>query len=225
VALTIFWSIPTTFIGVLSNIGEISDGVKFLHWVNELPQPILGAIEGLLPSLLQSTLVSFVPVIFRYAARLGGEVTMSQIELQTQDWYFAFQVIQVFLVTTFASGATAVVTALYNDPKKAPELLAKRLPKASNFYLSYFIIYGFGQSSKNLMNWSGLFFDKVFGFFDKTPRQIYGRYTSLSGTGWGSWYPKFTTLAIIGRIPTLFDLVEISVLMKPQLYPTHVLPR
>jgi hypothetical protein len=198
VALTIFWSIPTSFIGILSNIGQIANDVKWLHWINSLPEPVLGAIEGLLPSLLLSTLVSFVPVIFRYVARLSGEVTKAHIELKTQDWYFAFQVIQVFLVTTFASGATAVTADLINDPKQAPELLAKKLPKASNFYLSYFIIYGFGQSTKNLLNCSGLFFDRFFSLFDKTPRDKFERYISMSGTGWGSWYPKFTNLAIIG---------------------------
>jgi hypothetical protein len=169
-----------------------------LHWINKLPDPVLAAIEGLLPSLLLSTLVSYVPVIFRYVAYLGGEVTKAEIELKTQEWYFGFQVIQVFLVTTFASAATAVIPDLINDPKQAPELLAKKLPKASNFYLSYFIIYGFGQSTKNLMNWSGLFMNKFFSLFEKTPRDKYERYTSMSGTGWGSWYPKFTNLAIIG---------------------------
>lgn len=200
VALTIFWSIPTSFIGVLSNIGDIADKVKFLHWINNLPAPVLGAIEGLLPALLLSYIVSLVPIICRYVARQGGEVTTAQIELKTQEWYFTFQVIQVFLVTTFSSGATAVVTELINDPKMAPELLAKRLPKASNFYLSYFIIYGFGQSTKNLMNWSVLFFNKAGSILDRTPRDKYERYTSLSGTGWGSWYPKFTNLAIIGKL-------------------------
>jgi hypothetical protein len=197
-ALTLFWSIPTSFIGVLSNISDIADKFSWLHWINRLPPSILGAIEGLLPSLLLSTLVSYVPIICRYFARLSGEVTSAEIELKTQTWYFIFQVIQVFLVTTLASGATAVFADIANDPKSAPELLARKLPKASNFYLSYFIIYGFGQSTKNLLNWSGLFFDKFFGLFDKTPRDKYTRYTSMSGTGWGSWYPKFTNLALIG---------------------------
>jgi hypothetical protein len=205
VALIIFWSIPTSFIGVLSNVSDIADKISWLHWINDLPAPVLGAIEGLLPSLLLSYLVSLVPMICRYVARLGGEVTTARIELKTQEWYFAFQVIQVFLVTTFSSGATAVTADIINDPKMAPELLAKKLPQASNFYLSYFIIYGFGQSTKNLMNWSGLFFDKVFGLFDTTPRAKYERYTSMSGTGWGSWYPKFTNLAIIGIDSYLYD--------------------
>jgi hypothetical protein len=198
IALIIFWSIPTSFIGILSNVSQLANDVKWLHWLNNLPDPVLGAIEGLLPSLLLSTLVSYVPIICRYVAYLSGEVTKSHIELKTQEWYFAFQVIQVFLVTTFASGATAVIPDLINDPKSAPELLAKKLPKASNFYLSYFVIYGFGQSTKNLLNWSSLFMARFFSLFDKTPRDKYERYTTLSGTGWGSWYPKFTNLAIIG---------------------------
>lgn len=197
-ALTLFWSIPTSFIGVLSNISDIADRFSWLHWINRLPPSILGAIEGLLPSLLLSTLVSYVPIIFRYIARLSGEVTVAEIELKTQTWYFIFQVIQVFLVTTLSSGATAVFQSIANDPKMAPELLAKKLPKASNFYLSYFVIYGLGQSTKNLLNWSGLFFDKLYALFDRTPRDKYDRYTSMSGTGWGSWYPKFTNLALIG---------------------------
>ncbi|TLD21843.1 DUF221-domain-containing protein [Venturia nashicola] len=197
ITLTLFWSIPTSFIGVLSNVSDIADRFVWLHWISRLPPSVLGAIEGLLPSLLLSTLVSYVPIICRYFARLSGEVTTAEIELKTQTWYFIFQVIQVFFVTSLSSGATAVFQDIANNPRKAPELLAKKLPKASNFYLSYFIIYGLGQSTKNLLNWSGLFFDKLYALFDRTPRDKYERYTSMSGTGWGSWYPKFTNLALI----------------------------
>jgi hypothetical protein len=219
ILLILFWSIPTSFIGILSNVSQLADDVKWLGWLNKLPDPILGAIEGLLPSLLLSTLVSYVPIICRYVAYLSGEIDKSHIELKTQEWYFAFQVIQVFLVTTFASGATAVIPDLINDPKQAPILLAQKLPKASNFYLSYFVIYGFGQSTKNLLNWSGLFFDKFYSLFEKTPREKYERYVGLSGTGWGSWYPKFTNLAIIGTsLPSSHATLRIT--NENQQYPT-----
>ena len=58
--------------------------------------------------------------------------------------YMAFQVIQVFLVTTFASGAASVVTQIIDNPSSATTLLAENLPKASNFYISYFILQGLG---------------------------------------------------------------------------------
>ena len=34
---------------------------------------------------------------------------------------------------------------------------------------------------------------------DKTPRKMYKRYVTLSGLGWGSVYPSFTNLAVIGN--------------------------
>ena len=34
---------------------------------------------------------------------------------------------------------------------------------------------------------------------DKTPRKMYNRYVSLTGIGWGSYYPKYTNLGVIGE--------------------------
>jgi calcium permeable stress-gated cation channel len=205
ITLTIFWSIPVAFIGALSNINYLAEHFRFLRFINEVPLAVRGALEGLLPSLVLSYAVSLIPTVFRYVAWMAGEISVTQIELKTQEWYFIFQVIQVFMVTTFSSGAAAVVSDIIDNPKTAPEQLAKKLPKASNFYLSYFIIYGFGQSTKNLLNLSNYLFDKFFGYFDYTPREKYERYTNLNGTGWGSWYPKYTNLAVIGTGLFEFD--------------------
>src|SRR5271170_4878076 len=115
-------------------------------------------------------------------AKRSGEPTLSQAELRTQNWYFAFQVIQVFLVTTISSGAAAVATKIAQEPLLVPTLLAENLPKASNFYLSYFILQGFASSANQLLNYSDLLeyiaYDK---FFDKTPRDQYTRYTRMKG--------------------------------------------
>ena len=118
----------------------------------------------------------------------------------TQSWYFVFQVIQVFLVTTISSGAAAVAAEIAQDPSKTPYLLAKHLPQASNFYLAYILFQGTASAAKNLLNYSDLleylFCDK---FLDKTPRDKYNRYTNLKNISWGSVYPKFTNLTIIGE--------------------------
>ena len=132
-------------------------------------------------------------------AKLRGEVTYPAIELKTQGWYMAFQVIQVFLVMTFSSGAAAVVQDIINDPSTATTLLAESLPKASNFYISYFILQGLGIATGNLLNigaWAMLTF--VGKFLDKSPRKIFKRYITLAGLGWGTLYPTFGNLAIIG---------------------------
>jgi hypothetical protein len=120
--------------------------------------------------------------------------------MKTQSWYFAFQVIQVFLVTTFSSGATAVTTQIIQSPTLAPLLLAQNLPKASNFYISFFILYGLTSSSRILLNPIGALLFTIMGKFrDKSPRDEYKRYTNLKALKWGSEYPQWTNLAVIGN--------------------------
>src|ERR1700754_2830457 len=104
-------------------------------------------------------------------ARKSGLVTLPAIELRTQSWYMAFQVIQVFLVTTFASGAAAVVTQIIDNPSSATTLLAENLPKASNFYISYFIVQCLGIATGDLLNIGALVsFNVLARFLDKSPR-------------------------------------------------------
>lgn len=130
-------------------------------------------------------------------SKLSGAVSLSEIELQTQTWYFAFQVIQVFLITTFTSGATAVASQIVSNPAQAIPLLAKNLPKAGNFYISYFVLYGVANASKYLFNIGGLLGVFVLSKFAKTPRKKYQQYVQLTSPSWGSEYPKWTNLGVI----------------------------
>jgi len=189
--------------------------VPFLHFIDDIPSVILGVVTGLLPSILLSVLMALVPVVCRCKfallftneaansskgmAKLSGELTLLAVELKTQNWYMAFQVIQVFLITTFSSGAAAVVQDIINNPGSATTLLAQNLPLASNFYISYFILQGLGIAAGDLLNIGALVMFTIVGkFLDKSPRKMFNRYIKLSGLGWGSLYPKFGNLAIIG---------------------------
>jgi hypothetical protein len=111
-----------------------------------------------------------------------------------------FQVLQVFLVTTLSSGAATVVSQIAKNPNQVPKLLAERLPRASNSYLTYFVVQGLTSASDNLLNYSDVllyvFFDK---FFDKTPRQKYNSYIALRGMQWGKLFPKYVNFVIIGK--------------------------
>ena len=198
IALVIFWSIPVTIVGTLSNINYLTDKVKFLRFINDLPPWILGLITGLLPPYLLSTLVSYVPKFMRNIAKLSGEPTLPEAELKTQIWYFIFQVIQVFLVTTFSSGAAAVATSIAQDPAQVPNLLAQNLPKASNFYLSYFILQGIAGAPDKVLNYSDLFEYLFYSkYIDKTPREKYKRFTNMKGIPWATQYPKFVNFLVI----------------------------
>ncbi|KAJ5098273.1 hypothetical protein N7532_005274 [Penicillium argentinense] len=201
VVLIIFWAIPTAVVGAISNINFLTDKVPFLKFILNCPPVILGVITGILPSVLMAVLMALVPIIMRLCAKWGGAPSAASVELITQNFFFAFQVIQVFLVVTLASAATSVVTSIIEDPTSAASLLANKIPRASNFYISYIILQGLSFSAGALLQIAGLIVGKLLGkFLDNTPRKLYNRWSSLAGLGWGTVYPVLSLLLVIGII-------------------------
>ncbi|KXJ91396.1 hypothetical protein Micbo1qcDRAFT_147497 [Microdochium bolleyi] len=198
IALIIVWSIPSSFIGSISNISYLKDNVEWLAWLDRLPQSVVGLLSGLVPPLVTSALSSYVPIFMRYIAKKFGEPTTVSAELQVQTWYYIFQITQVFLVTALSSSAMTFVPELLRNPADVPKLLADNLPSSSNFYVTYFVLQGLAFAAKNILNYSDLF-QYIFyqKFINKTPRAKYDQYVSLKGISWGKVYPKFTNFAII----------------------------
>ncbi|KAF1966178.1 DUF221-domain-containing protein [Bimuria novae-zelandiae CBS 107.79] len=194
-AMTLFWSIPVALVGIISNVNYLTENVPFLRWTDDIPQVILGVITGLLPTVLLAVLMSLVPIIF--AAKLSGAISLSEIKQQTQTWYFAFQVNQVFLITTFTSGATAVASQIVSDPTQAVPLLAQNLPKASNFYISYLVFFGVAQVVNYLFKIGGIIGVFILNKLAGTPRKKYDKWMALSAPSWGSEDPKWTNLGVI----------------------------
>lgn len=197
--LCIFWTIPVAFIGILTNVNYLTNLVPFLSFINNIPSQILGIVTGLLPVLLLAILMKLVPIFAAMIARTF-EPTESAVQMRVQSWYFPFEVIQVFLITTFTSAASSVVTQIISHPTSAPQLLASNLPKASNFYIAYFILKGLLTAALQIVNIAPLLFVVVLGkILDKTPRKKYNRYVGLGGLNWGVLYPSFTNLGVIGK--------------------------
>ena len=199
VALIIFWSIPVAVVGAISNINSIVELTSpAFDWLLDIPPQILGVITGLLPVVLLAVLMALLPIVLRLMAKLSGDPTASAVELTVQNYYFGFQVVQVFLVATLGSAATAVVEQVSTAPQQAPGILAENIPKASNFYLCYFILQGLGVVAGVLVGLVGLVLFMLLGkLLDKTPRKMYTRWISLSGIGWGTLFPVYTNLLVI----------------------------
>ncbi|KAK4155419.1 hypothetical protein C8A00DRAFT_31753 [Chaetomidium leptoderma] len=196
-AMILFWAIPVAFVGLVSNVEYLSS-ISFLTWLKKIPPVIMGVVTGLLPSVMLSILMSLVPIVMRLCAKLAGEPSTSRVELFTQNAYFAFQVIQVFLVATLASSATAVASQIAKNPTSAPTILAENLPKASNLYISYFIVQGLTIATSVLTQVVGFFvFTLLYKFLANTPRALYTKWTNLSAISWGSTLPVYTNIVVI----------------------------
>jgi len=202
VALIVFWSIPVAVVGIISNITYLigPDGkLPWLNWILNMPQVIVGVITGLLPVILLALLMALLPIVLRLAARLGGSPTYSDVEYTVQNSYFGFQVIQVFLVATLSSAASSAVASIINKPGSVTTLLSTNIPRASNFYLSYFVLQGLGVFAGTLVGIAGLFVTPLLArILGSTPRKIWQRWNQLSAVGWGTLYPVYTNLFVIG---------------------------
>jgi hypothetical protein len=107
--------------------------------------------------------------------------------------------VQVFLVATLSSAITSVINQVLKNPGMVLPLLATNLPKASNFYISYFILLGLSSAAGTLLNIGGFVVVVLLGRIlpGKTPRKIFDKLTKLSAPSWGSEYPKWVNLGVI----------------------------
>ncbi|TEY42312.1 hypothetical protein BOTCAL_0395g00060 [Botryotinia calthae] len=206
--MVIFWSIPCALIGIISNINFLTAKVPFLGWINKLPASILGLLTGLLPAVALTLLMSLVPVILRHCARQAGIPSHSMIELYTQSAYFIFQVVQVFLVTTITSAASAAFEKIIEDPTSVRSLLSQNLPKSSNFYVSYFILQGLAMSSTRLLQLPALIRHLMFQN-EQNPRLMINKWHRIRIVHWGAVYPVFTNMGVIAITYSLISPLTI----------------
>ena len=195
-AMVIFWSIPCAVIGIVSNIGFLS-GIPFLSWLKLLPSPILSFIEGFIPAIALSLWMSLVPAMLRGIAVQAGVPSLILIELFTQNAYFAFQVVQVFLITTITTAASGALTKILANPISAKDLLAQNLPKASNFYLSYILIQCLMSGGFALLHPFELLRHIILNRISSIPRARYRVWKKLRLMHYGGIYPIFTNMGVI----------------------------
>ncbi|ODQ79949.1 hypothetical protein BABINDRAFT_36199 [Babjeviella inositovora NRRL Y-12698] len=196
--LIIFWAIPVAVVGSISNINYLTEKVHFLRFILKMPHKLLGIITGLLPTVALAVLMSLLPPFIKFMGKFGGCLTVQEVEMWCHQWYYAFQVVQVFLVTTLASAATSVAVKIVDDPSSAMELLSNNLPKSSNFYIAYVMLQGLSVSSGALLQLVALILSHILGrVLDKTPRAMFNRASSLGSPGWGTIYPVYGLIAVI----------------------------
>lgn len=107
--------------------------------------------------------------------------------------------IQVFLVVTIASSASAIIKQIIDNPASITSLLAAKIPTASNFYINYFIVQGLTVASGVISQVVGfLIFTILYKFLAGTPRKMYVKWANLSALSWGSLLPVFTNIAVVG---------------------------
>ncbi|KAI5969540.1 PHM7 [Candida margitis] len=196
--MIIFWCIPVAVVGAISNINFLTEKVHFLRFINNMPKVILGVITGLLPSVALSILMSLVPPVIKYMGKRSGRLTVQQVNEYCQSWYFAFQVVNVFLAVALGSSAASVAQEIVKKPAEALQKLSQRFPPSVNFYFSYLCVQGLTISSGVLLQIVALILSHILGrLLDSTPRAKWTRWNTLGQPDFSTLYPGFQLLTVI----------------------------
>ena len=206
-AMVVFWSLPSAFIGLISNLDKLRD-IKFiapfLSWIDILPDVIVRAIEGLLPAAALTLLMAIVPIMLRFFGRQSGLPSMVRVELFVQNSYFTFQVFQVFLITTLSSALSSSLTEVIQAPLSAKDLLAKSLPSASNFYLSYILIQCAASGGINMLQVFDFLRHVILQRLTNNPRKRFWRWRKLRMAPWGALFPVYSNMGVIGKFYVVY---------------------
>ncbi|KZS96318.1 DUF221-domain-containing protein [Sistotremastrum niveocremeum HHB9708] len=196
--LIILWAFPVALVGIISNIVTDCHTAPWLAWLCKIPSVVQGIISGILPPVLLAVLTMLLPIILRLFARFEGIPRKTGLELSLMTRFFLFLVIHNFLVVTISSGIISAIPGLVKNPSGIPSLLARQLPRASTFFLTYVTLQGLAGAAGGFLQIVPLiiYYVKLF-ILGSTPRSVYNIKYDLRDVAWGTLFPSITLIVVI----------------------------
>ncbi|KAB8227890.1 putative DUF221 membrane protein [Aspergillus alliaceus] len=183
--LAILWVVPISLTGLLSQLVYLDCISSSLSGLSVYQ---LGAIQGLAPQVAASILMYSFPVILQFVTKYYLVFEHLSVEIFLQRHYFIFLFTQLFLVVSISSSVTTMIPEIANDIQSVPSVLAKNLPKASNYFYSYLLLQAITQSVMVLFQLPGsLWACMQQRWKENSPRTV----------RWSLLYPVFTNLICI----------------------------
>ena len=198
--LTILCTIPVAFTGLLSQISYLTVMFPRLSWLKTLPASTIAILQGVLPACLLAAVMIILPIVLYRLLLLQGTYSRVTVELSMQEYYFYFLFIQLFLVVSVSSSLATLLNGFTEDFTSVASMMAQNLPKAGNYFFSYMILQALSVSAATLLQLGRLCFFFVGFLLDTTARQKWQRRLEPE-IRWGSFFPVYTNLAVIGRGP------------------------
>ena len=210
------WIIPVALIASISQIPYIT--LFFQNPKDKIFEPdfLSNIIMMILPVISLIVLTEAVPLIFNFFSFLKGCKSRTEVEIDTQHWFFAFLFVHIVLVVTISSCISFIIENILDNPTNFPTLLAQELPKSSNFFCSFVIMRGLSYAGGNFLRFKQLLLELYRILFTLSPphKKLKTLRTSLLFK-WGSIYPIFSILSCITLIysviaPLILPLACIS---------------
>ncbi|CAE7459826.1 unnamed protein product [Symbiodinium natans] len=139
------------FVSTLLNLNSWQQVFPAISRLKRTVPIVMEMLEGVLATLSLKLMLSFIPaVLLRVVRGFSKPVSNSSAQLKLQSTYFAFLVVFVLLVTSFAQGLITTLLFVAQQPTAIVPLLAKSLPLTSRFYVNY-VVLGWGSCMCELL--------------------------------------------------------------------------
>ncbi|KAG7531583.1 hypothetical protein FFLO_04242 [Filobasidium floriforme] len=198
IGLIIIWGALSAFVGAVSNVDTLCTQASWLAWLCTIPGVVLGIIKGVLPAILYAILFAMVPIFLRFCLKKQGIVRNSDLELNLFSRYFAFELINGFLVVTVASGLMSAIPRIVDNPGMVTTLLATELPGASIFFLTLLLtrnLSGAGKTYSRVVAFVMQLLKPILG--GKTPRKFWLSEHKMDSMKFGVVWPPIALIVVI----------------------------
>ncbi|KAF9540836.1 hypothetical protein EC957_003699 [Mortierella hygrophila] len=209
-ALILLWTFPVLFVTGIANLDALIKLLPFLKFLNDLPNSIIGIIQGILPPLFLAILMAVLPIILTAMSKFEGHVRQSAITLAVMKKYYFFLVVNVLLLTSLGNGVIPTLQKLIKpaggsgiqfSPMDVISILASTLPAASTFFVTYALLQGLTGPAKELLQIAPLVLNYLFTkVLAKSPRQIWNVQGRLSSVNYGTLFPPQVLMFSIGML-------------------------
>jgi hypothetical protein len=208
--LAVFWAIPIAMTGLLSQIKYLDSLITSL---NSLSNAQLSIIQGIVPQIALSLLMWLFPVIIRYLVKFYPLPERCRLEVLKLRHYFIFLYTQAFLVVSISSSVTTMIPEFISDVQSIPAILARNLPKASNYFYPYMVLQAVSHCVIVLFQLpEGLYYSCILRHSSK------GHSKTVE---WSSVYAVFTNLisicvssATLCRLPKLTAVTNLGIVFS-----------
>ncbi|EFA76810.1 hypothetical protein PPL_09562 [Heterostelium album PN500] len=139
-----FYMIPVTAISAISKLENLAK-VPILNWmvkVVELNPYLQGLVEGYLPSLALVAFMGLLPLFIKLLVHVNKENTKTMFYHKVFTTYWAFLVVNVFIVVTISGSVLSVLFRVIENLtlKQIITLFGSSLPTQSSFFINYILV-------------------------------------------------------------------------------------
>lgn len=163
-AFTLFWIIPISFIMGLTNLTALAnlsvngkEPFKFIQGFTTWPVLLVGFIESIVPSVLLSLLLKYIPNLFRIFVMISRIPSLALIDRRTRDWFFAFLIFSNFIYILITGSAFNKLVDIVKNPTEIASYIAASAPIQGAFVTNFVILKGLAEETKEILQFGRLF--------------------------------------------------------------------